>query len=316
MISIVIPLYNKEKYVLNTLQSVFNQFFQSYEIIIVDDGSTDRSLELVKTIQDERIRIITQENQGVSAARNHGIEEAKYDYIALLDADDEWRPDYLSNIVELIKTYPQCSVFACAYDLRYPHSTRPIILKNMPFTEGDGILHNYFEVASSSNPPIWTSAVAFKKEAILSIGGFPVGVTSGEDLIVWAKLAVNYQIAYSTKMSASFVLDYAHLVTSLPARLYDKSDYVANELISLFRQASGKQKKDIKAYISMWYKMRASVYLRLQDKKHTWQYSLYSLKYNVLNWKVYFFMILICLPNRWQEIIKNKYEMNRDEFSL
>jgi hypothetical protein len=150
----------------------------------------------------------------------------------------------------------------------------------------------------------------------LSVEAFPVGITSGEDLIVWAKLAFNYQIAYSTKLSATFVLADSHLITNLPARLYNKSDYVAQELISLYRKASGKQKKDIKAYISMWYKMRASVYLRLYDKKHTWQYSFYSLKYNALNWKVYFFMIIICLPNRLQEIIKNKYAMNRDEFSM
>ena len=308
MISIVIPLYNKEEYVLNTLQSVFNQFFQSYEIVIVNDGSTDRSLELIKTIQDERIRIITQENQGVSAARNRGIREATYDYIALLDADDEWQPDYLSTQIELIQTYPHCAVFACAYNFKYPHGIRPMILNKMPFTENTGILHNYFEVASCSNPPICSSTVAFKKEAILSVGGFPVGIASGEDLIVWAKLACYYPIAYSTKPSAIFVLNHSHLVTNPPVRSHDVTDYIANELISLYQQASGKQKKDIKAYISMWYKMRASMYMRKYDKKQTLRYSLYALKYNALNWKVYFFMIIICLPNRLQKVIRNKYE--------
>ena len=316
MISIVIPLYNKEKYVLNTLQSVFKQTFQSYEIIIVDDGSTDSSLELVRTIQDARLQIITQENQGVSAARNRGIREATYDYIALLDADDEWQSDYLTAHVNLIQTYPQCSVFACAYNYKYPQGIRPFILNKMHFTEGTGIMQNYFEVASCSNPPLCSSSIVFQKEAILSVGGFPEGIASGEDLIVWAKLAFYYRIAYATTPSATIVLLPSNLVTNRPTRLYDDTGYVATELISLYRQASGKQRKDIKTYISMWYKMQASVYLRLHDKKQTLRYSWYSLKYNALNCKVYFFMILICLPNRLQTIIKNKYEMNRELISL
>lgn len=309
MISIVVPLYNKEKFVFNTMQSVLKQTFQLYEIIIVDDESTDRSLDIVKSIQDERIRIFTQKNQGVSAARNHGIAEAKYDYIALLDADDEWQPDYLETQVKLINSYPQCAVFACAYNFQYPDGEiRPFILNKMLFTEGTDILRNYFEVASCSNPPLWTSAVVARKDAILSVGGFPVGVTSGEDLAVWAKLAFHYLIAYDTKPSATFVLDPAYLVSNKPTRLHDEIDYVANELISLYRKASGKQKKDIKKYVSMWYKMRASIFVRIHDKKRTLQFSFYSLKYNAWNWKVYFFMVLVFLPAKLQATIKDKYE--------
>ena len=86
MISVVIPLYNKEKQIKRTLQSVLTQTFQDFEIVIVNDGSTDNSTIEVEKIKDSRIRLIHQENAGVSAARNKGIEEAKYELIALLDA--------------------------------------------------------------------------------------------------------------------------------------------------------------------------------------------------------------------------------------
>ena len=94
MISVVIPLYNKEEQIADTLQSIFAQTFQDFEIVIVDDGSTDNSVEEVEKFDDSRIRLIHQTNAGVSAARNRGIEEARGELIAFLDADDEWKPEY------------------------------------------------------------------------------------------------------------------------------------------------------------------------------------------------------------------------------
>ena len=93
MISIVIPLYNKEQQIGKTLESVFAQSFQDYEVVIVNDGSTDKSVEIVEGMADKRIRLINQKNSGVSAARNKGIQESRGEYIAFLDADDEWKPD-------------------------------------------------------------------------------------------------------------------------------------------------------------------------------------------------------------------------------
>ena len=98
MISVVIPLYNKEKQVKQTLRKVLEQTFSDYEIIIVNDGSTDSSAEIAREFEDHRIKVIDQENAGVSAARNRGIKEAKGNFIAFLDADDEWDKDYLAQI--------------------------------------------------------------------------------------------------------------------------------------------------------------------------------------------------------------------------
>ena len=104
--SVVIPLYNKEHYIEKTIRSVLAQTCPDYEVIVVDDGSKDSSLALAKKIEGGNIRVIAQENQGVSVARNTGILNASGKYICFLDADDEWRPDYLATIQSLTDKYP------------------------------------------------------------------------------------------------------------------------------------------------------------------------------------------------------------------
>ena len=122
MISVVIPLYNKEHQIAETLRSVLEQTFQDFEVVIVDDGSTDKSSEEALKIRDPRIRFVRQENAGVSAARNRGIEEARFDLIAFLDADDRWKPEYLQTQYDLFQKYPQCGVFACNYEFVHADS--------------------------------------------------------------------------------------------------------------------------------------------------------------------------------------------------
>ena len=112
MITIVIPLYNKESQIVDAIQSVFSQSFQDFELIVVNDGSTDNSIEMVKRFVDPRIKLITQKNAGVSAARNHGIKEAKGEFITFLDADDSWEPDFLKTQIYLAKKY---TVFTTDY---------------------------------------------------------------------------------------------------------------------------------------------------------------------------------------------------------
>ena len=104
--SIVIPLYNKENYIAETLQSVIEQTFKDFEIIIVNDCSTDKSLETVSDFKDPRINIINHNiNSGLSASRNTGIKNAEANYITFLDADDLWKPTFLEKINFLIENY-------------------------------------------------------------------------------------------------------------------------------------------------------------------------------------------------------------------
>ena len=306
MISVVIPLYNKEKQIAHTLQSVFNQTFQNFEVVIVDDGSTDGSVAEVEKLSDSRIRLIHQKNAGVAAARNRGIEEAKGDLIAFLDADDEWKPEYLATQYHLSQKYPDCNVFACNYEFRNMEGkVTPTIIRKLPFTGEDGILSNYFEVASCSHPPLWTSSIVVKKQAIQAIGGFPVGIRSGEDLLTWARLAVNGQIAYSKKVEAIYDLGEGYVLTNLPPRRQDKGDPVGKELVRLLSVYP--EKMALKRYISHWHKMRASVAIRYGEKIETMKEVLRSLFYYPFNMKVIPFFFLSMLPKMVRLFIIRQY---------
>ena len=113
--SVVIPLYNKEKYIESTIRSVLDQSHQDLEVLVVDDGSTDGSLALAERFASDRVHIIRQENQGVSVARNTGIEHASGEFICFLDADDQWRPEYLATIDALTEQYPESDIFVTAF---------------------------------------------------------------------------------------------------------------------------------------------------------------------------------------------------------
>lgn len=295
MISVVIPLYNKRLQVVNTLHTVLVQTWQDFEIVVVDDGSTDGSIDVVKGIKDSRIRIFRQANAGVSAARNRGIEEARGDLIAFLDADDEWKADYLSTQMSLVEKYPQCDVFVTNYEFRDSQGTvTPTTIRRLPFFESSGVLTNYFEIASCSNPPLWTSAVFVRKSAILSIGGFPVGVKSGEDLLTWARLATNFRITYCKKSLAIFCIE-GYNITEKPKRLPAEDDIVGRELRLLLKN---NRPKHIKAYISHWHKMRSSVYMRLGMKRKSIIEAIKGLYYHPLNYKLYAYIIINLIPSK------------------
>ena len=295
MISIVIPLYNKELSIGYTLQTVLTQTYQDFEIIIVDDGSTDHSVEEVAKVFDPRIRLIQQANAGVSAARNRGIEEAKGEYIAFLDADDEWKPDCLKIQYELAQKYSECSVFACNYELKDTQGkVTSTIIRKLPFNGEEGVLSNYFEVASCSHPPLWTSAVIVKKSAIQSIGGFPVGIKSGEDLLTWARLACKYSIAYTQKSQAIYNLGEGYNNKNLPPRKQDKGDPVGKGLVELYKKYP--HTCGMRKYISHWHKMRASVAIRYGDKLETMYEIIKGLYYNPFNYKLLPFILLVTIP--------------------
>lgn len=293
-ISVVIPLYNKEKSIASTLRTVLNQTFSDYEIVIVNDGSTDYSVAEVGKVQDDRIRLIHQQNAGVSAARNRGIEEAKGELIAFLDADDEWKPEYLATQYDLYQRYPDCNVFACNYEFRdVSGKVTPTIIRKLPFTGEDGILTNYFDVASCSNPPLWTSAVVVQKQAIPAIGGFPLGIKSGEDLLTWARLATDGKIAYSTRALAVFIHDEQFFNEDQKKRMPETVDVVGKELVQLYKMNPAIP--GLKQYIGLWHKMRARIFLSKHIRRMALAECLLSVKY-CFSLKILIFVCLSIMP--------------------
>lgn len=297
MISVVIPLYNKESQIGQTIRSVLKQSFQDFEIVVVDDGSTDASVAEVKKIDDSRIRIVSQTNAGVSAARNRGIAEAKGEFIALLDGDDEWKPDYLATQSELAGKYPECDVFATDYEFRSAEGkTTPTVIRRLPFDSEDGILTNYFEVAANSHPPICSISIMTRKGIFESISGFPLGIRSGEDLLTWARLACRYKIAYSRKPLAVFNVE-GYNIKEKPKREPSEKDLVGENLMALLKEYDAPK---LRSYISQWHKMRSSVYMRLRMRRQSVREALTGLRFNPFNYKLYAYVILNLIPQRLQ----------------
>lgn len=304
MFSVIIPLYNKENLILNTLSTVLAQSYQDYEIVIVDDGSTDNSVAEVEKVKDPRVRLIHQQNAGVSAARNRGVAEAKGELLAFLDADDEWNPEYLETQYRLSQLYPDCHIFACNYVFRDAvGKITPTILRKLPFSGEHGILGNYFEVASCSHPPLWTSAVVVRKNALQAIGGFPVGVKSGEDLLTWARLACQYQIAYSIIPMAVFIFDERIFNVDQKQRMPESVDVVGNQLALLYK--ANPEIVGFKQYVGLWHKMRARIFLSKHLRWRAFYECVRAIQYHV-NVKILVFLILSLMPYRIVDFILRK----------
>lgn len=200
MISVVIPLYNKEKYILRAVESVLSQTFKDFELIVVDDGSVDSSLNIVKSISDLRIKVIKQSNQGVGFARNKGIAEARYDWIALLDSDDFWSNHHLSELHTIISTFPSAGIISTNFLEIDTNLNQPETCKNQP---SNIRLIDYFFEASKPNTIVCSSCIAINKKVFNSIGGFS-SKKLGEDEEYWTKIALSYPVAISDKVTAYY----------------------------------------------------------------------------------------------------------------
>lgn len=205
LISVVIPLYNKELHIARTINSVLAQTISDFELIVIDDGSTDKGPTVVKNFQDRRIRLIHQQNSGVSAARNRGIYEAKTDLIAFLDADDEWTPSFLETVLRLKKKYPEAGIYSSAYLFcNSKGETHIANYKEIPPAPWEGLFKSYFLSVAIGEHPICSSAVCIPKKILLAENGFEVGAWWGEDDDLWGRIALKYSIAFSWQIGAIY----------------------------------------------------------------------------------------------------------------
>ena len=205
LISIVIPLYNKERFIKETLDSVFNQSFTAYEIIIVNDGSTDSSVFIVNAIEDQRITVLSNQNKGVSHARNFGISKANSDLIALLDGDDLWEPNHLENLYNLYEKFPDCGLYATAYNKKYFNGEKIKASYNGLAKEYFGIIEDYFS-ASIKDSIAWTSAVLIPMKTFRKVGVFDEEMRSGQDTDLWIRIALKDSIAFSSIASSNKII--------------------------------------------------------------------------------------------------------------
>ena len=203
--SVVIPLYNKEASIEKTIQTVLSQTVQDFEIVVVDDGSTDRGAQIVEKMNCGKIRLIRQRNQGVSAARNTGIREAKGEYVCFLDADDLWNRDYLAAVSRLIDEFPEASVYCSAYEVKYIDKAVVPNWKSVDL-EKDGLVHDFFEMATGSFWVTHSSNTTVKKAELQKMDKlFPVGETCYEDFDFWLRLGSRCKVAFSNQVCASYI---------------------------------------------------------------------------------------------------------------
>ena len=269
--SIIIPLYNKAPYVRHTLESIAAQTFRDYEVIVVDDGSTDNSLAEVKefveriddrwiddrctSIDDRKIdnrwTIITQENAGVAAARNNGVAASKGEYVCFLDADDWWEPTFLEEMDRLIHEYPDAGLYATNYVYYKPGKTHVALNIERGYI-------NYPEAYMHSVAmPIWTGAACMSRKVFDEMGGFPKGIKLGEDFLLWAKTALHYKVAFCEKALAYYNND-------VPVRLRATRNLHAPEYHMLFnfaeieREVIGKREEVREEWKALLDKLRVS----------------------------------------------------------
>ncbi|MES2574152.1 MAG: glycosyltransferase family 2 protein [Bacteroidota bacterium] len=202
--SVIISLYNKENFIGNTLKSVLNQSFTNFEVIIVNDGSTDYSEQKVFQFNDERIHYYYKKNEGVSSARNFGIEKAKAEYITFIDADDYWYPDFLEEMFKNIHSYPELKVFSAAIEIE---TSKKVIPSHYSIKKtGEHEIVNYFS-ASFKETAICTSCAVFHKSVFEKTGLFDDKIKSGEDTDMWIRIGLTYPILFSWKILARYVYD-------------------------------------------------------------------------------------------------------------
>lgn len=204
-VSVVIPLFNKRRHIQRAIDSVLAQSVSDFELVVVNDGSTDGGDYLVSTIKDPRVRLTAQSNAGVGAARNCGVQQASSELVAFLDADDEWSPDFLKTVIGLYRRFPEAGMFATAY--RFSHGRRtwhPHFVDCPDRPHGD-LLPDYF--SSAIGPaPVSASSVMIPKQVFHRTGLFPIEFSRGEDLHMWARIALRYRVAWSPVVCAIYHL--------------------------------------------------------------------------------------------------------------
>lgn len=205
--SVIIPLYNKAPYVRKTVESVLGQTFTDYELIIIDNGSTDDSSKIVAGFTDSRIRIVRlEENVGVSNARNKGVSLSTAPYITFLDADDWWEPTFLEEMARLIERHPNAGIYGTGYYIVKNSKKRvaPIGVDE-DFLEGE---INYCRVyAKTLCMPLTSITVSMPRAVFDEMEGFKPHLKLGEDFDLWIRIALKRKVVFLNKPLSNYNQD-------------------------------------------------------------------------------------------------------------
>lgn len=266
--SVVIPLFNKEHFIEKTIASVLEQTYPHFELWVIDDGSTDRSLEILKRFEDTRLKIISTKNNGVSAARNLGVAQAMTSYVALLDGDDWWAPTYLEEIKSAIEAFPNNKIFATGRT--HVFAEKQVEYKNsyLPKKGNTGRI-DHFRIISKYLPAINSSSITIKKDYFLEKGRFNEGMHHFEDHECWLRLALEQPIVFVNKPLSFYNKTVQESMSQSVVRSSDLKHYFKT-MILIKDQLSGKQRRDFKKFyqrFAKWsYLKYASTYSETEQR--------------------------------------------------
>lgn len=242
--SVIIPLYNKAPYVKKALDSVLSQSFKEFEIIVVDDGSSDNSFDVAKErLNDAHVdyKLIRQNNAGVSSARNNGVAASNGDYLCFLDADDWWAPTFLERMDAFVREYPEAGIYGTNY--YYVKNGRSKVCVT---TAETGYI-NYCKVyAEKLEMPLWTGALSVRRSVFREMGGFRSQLKLGEDFDLWIRIALKYKVAFLNEPISYYYQD-SDATWRLVGRLHNPENHVLWNLQHLEQEE--KRNQDYKVLI-------------------------------------------------------------------
>lgn len=235
-LSVVIPLYNKAQSIIHTLDSVLAQSYTDYEVVIVNDGSSDLSQSVVEeyikflngdklksfSLENGKIKLINQPNGGVSSARNRGIQEAQGEYVLFLDADDLWDEDYLAEQVRMISDFPEAMMWGTNFaEVTNGNQLVRELATGLP-NNYRGYVNNYFELPGRVSDLFHSSAVAIRKEVFETIGYFDERIKIAEDIDMWWRIIAVYPVAFYDKYMVYYQQDAENraLQKNIPLNVY------------------------------------------------------------------------------------------------
>lgn len=211
--SVIIPLFNKRPYIQRAVKSVLDQTFDDFELIVIDDGSTDGSVDALADLRDSRLRIIRQANQGEGAARNTGMAAAVAPWVALIDADDAWLPDHLAELSRLANAFPDAGLISTTNVEACGMTLPQFSVLQQPATIA---VVDYFLEASKRIGCVNSSSAAVRRNVFESLGGFN-DMRAGADLEYWARVALHHPVAMSSKTTSVYFRDTGGVMAQLGA---------------------------------------------------------------------------------------------------
>jgi glycosyltransferase involved in cell wall biosynthesis len=221
-ISVIIPLYNKEKSIKKTIKSVLDQTYTNFEIVVVDDGSTDNSVEILTAIGDDRIIIIHKENEGVSSARNYGIKCAKGEYIFFLDADDLIFPACMQEYINLTELYKEEVVFVSNFKIVAPNGDEVIVSHG----KNETLVKHPLKEQWFRNIYPRTGSMLIHKACFDNVGTFMKEIDIFEDLEFTIRLMKRYQVVYTPLILMSYQVEYLQQSKKIQALSNEFANYI------------------------------------------------------------------------------------------